>query len=389
MAGEGIAQRWKELSGEHDWKGLLEPLDIDLRRYIIHYGERAGASSSAFIREEGSKWYRFSRYPPQVLFSSVGLEIDNPYKYTVTSFFYASADFKIILEIEKESSWMGFVAVATDEGKTVLGRRDILVSWRGTETNLERWDDVDFLLSSASDIFGDSNHPNVQDGFLTIYTAKNPDCKYNKISAREQVLREVKKLVDQYQDEEISITVTGHSLGSALATLNAMDIVANRYNRPSNGIGKACPVAAIVFASPRVGDEGFKRVYSTLDDLHILRITNINDKITDLPPKVFAYVDVGVELTIDRKKSPYLNEKASPHNLELYLHTVAGTQGIEGDFQLAVPRSISLVNKSMDGLKDEYKVPVNWWVKKNKTMVQHDDGSWELDHQGYAPLPDN
>lgn len=36
-----IKEKWRVLSGNDNWKDLLDPLDIDLRRYIIHYGERA------------------------------------------------------------------------------------------------------------------------------------------------------------------------------------------------------------------------------------------------------------------------------------------------------------------------------------------------------------
>ncbi|KAI9198387.1 hypothetical protein LWI28_014951 [Acer negundo] len=52
MAGtDGVAEKWRELSGENNWVGLLDPLDIDLRRYIIHYGERTAAVGDAYTDE--------------------------------------------------------------------------------------------------------------------------------------------------------------------------------------------------------------------------------------------------------------------------------------------------------------------------------------------------
>ncbi|KAL5774312.1 hypothetical protein ACOSP7_011869 [Xanthoceras sorbifolium] len=284
---------------------------------------------------------------------------------------------------------MGYVAVATDEGKAVLGRRDILICWRGTMTDLEWFKDALAFFYSASDIFGDNPHHDakVHMGFHSIYTAKSNFSDYNKTSAKEQILSEVRKLVDKYQDEEISITVTGHSLGAALATMTGVDIASNGYNKPSNKEGKACPVTVMAFGSPRVGNEDFKKAVSQIKDLHILRIRNASDGITSLPPDLFSYVDVGQQLAIDTNKSPYLLPGVNPHNLEIYLHGVAGTQGLFGEFKLVIDRCRSLVNKHLKALNPELtpNVPEQWWIEKNKDMVQQDDGSWELDD--YVPPP--
>lgn len=44
-------------------------------------------------------------------------------------------------------------------------------------------------------------------------------------------MTEVQKLLDTYKDEEVSITVMGHSLGTELATLNALYIAENGRSR--------------------------------------------------------------------------------------------------------------------------------------------------------------
>lgn len=192
-----IATKWQQLSGENHWKGLLDPLDIDLRRYIIHYGEMAQATYDAFNTEKASKYAGSSRYAKWDFFSKVGLESANPFKYSVTKFLYATSEIDvpdafIIKSLSreawsKESNWIGYVAVATDEGKAVLGRRDIVIAWRGTVQTLEWLNDFEFILVPAPEVFGNKTDLKVHQGWRSIYTSVDPRSPYNKNSARYQV----------------------------------------------------------------------------------------------------------------------------------------------------------------------------------------------------------
>ncbi|KAE9603199.1 putative phospholipase A(1) [Lupinus albus] len=147
------------------------------------------------------------------------------------------------------------------------------------------------------------------------------------------VTSEVQRLLKLYKGEEVSKTVTGHSSGAAVSTLNAVDIVANGYN-------KGAPVSDFVFSSPGVGDNNFKRVVSGYKDLIILRIKNEFD----------------------------------------ILMWERCTQGTKGGFKLdqVINRDITLINKYLDIQKDEHLVPASWYIEKNKGMVQEKDGSWKL-----------
>ncbi|KAF8029571.1 hypothetical protein BT93_E2092 [Corymbia citriodora subsp. variegata] len=326
--GDNSSRSWTELSGETNWKNMLDPLDEDLRMCLIHYGERVQAIGDAFNGQKESEGYGLSLYLMDNLFAAVGLETaNNLFRYQVIQYLYVPN----LLQ----KSWIGYIAVSTDEGTENLGRGDILV------------------------------------------------------------LREGRKQVDLYasEGETISITVAGHSLGAGMATINALHIVINGYNVPTDQPEKACLVTAFPFASPKVGDENFQAKFLSFEKLRALRVTNAIDIIPFLPP--VRYYHVGEQLLVDLRKSPFLRPVTdglaaavgAGHMLETYLHLIAGTQGIDKDLDPDPPRSIALVNKGMDALKAENKIPPYWLVAENKNMVQNgNDGSWSL-AAAYIPPP--
>ncbi|XP_028090366.1 phospholipase A1-IIgamma-like [Camellia sinensis] len=216
---------------------------------------RRPCTYDTFISSNESKYAGSSQYVKEDLFAMVGLEEGNPFKQHVTKYLYSTSSTKVpgplisktLEELSKESNWMGYVAMATDEGKANLQRRDIVIAWRGTIQPLEWANNLQFLLVSASKILGEEHEP------------------------------KVRRLAEEYKDEEISITVVGHSLGGVMATLNAVDIAANELNNPRNRQNKACPVTAFVFGSPRIGDSSFKEVFSGLKNVRVLRVRNTLD----------------------------------------------------------------------------------------------------------------
>ncbi|XP_047043999.1 phospholipase A1-II 6-like [Lolium rigidum] len=377
--------RWKELHGERRWDGLLRPqLDLDLRRTVIWYGEMAQAEYDAFNHEKLSPHAGLCRFGRRRFFERVMLP-DHAATYRVTRFLYATCSAPSVRGAAfvgphgrgrrcRESNWIGFVAVATDEGKATLGRRDIVVAWRGTVEALEWVNDLEFVMVPPRGLLRDAHGRTdamVHHGWLSIYTSTDPASSHNKDSARDQVLAEVSKLVDTYKEEEVSITTTGHSLGAALATLSAFDIAENGYNG-------TFPVTAFAFASPRVGGAGFRKRFDAAGKLRLLRVRNAHDIVPRYP--ALPYHDVGAELAIDTGASPYLRAPGDErvwHNLECYLHGVAGVKA-GGGFELAVERDVALVNKSYGALREEHAVPAAWLVPANKGMVKGDDGRWSL-----------
>lgn len=90
------------------------------------------------------------------------------------------------------------------------------------------------------------------------------------------------------------LSISGHSLGAAMAVLCAVDM---QYNFPAQDI------EVFLFGCPRVGNKAFaqsynKRVFKTL------RVENGNDIVTKLPPALFGYRHVGAKLHIGHPRLP-------------------------------------------------------------------------------------
>ncbi|XP_027148755.1 phospholipase A1-Igamma1, chloroplastic-like [Coffea eugenioides] len=398
---QSVADAWRYIHGEDDWAGQLDPMDPLLRTELIRYGEMAQACYDAFDFDPFSKYCGTCRFERHKFFRSLGM---TEHGYEVTRYIYATSNINLPNFFKKSrwpkvwsknANWIGYIAVSNDETTKRLGRRDITVAWRGTVTRLE-WiaDLMDFLKPiSADKIPCPDPEVKVESGFVDLYTDKDESCRFCRYSAREQILGELKRLVNMHRKEEISMTITGHSLGSALAVLSAYDIAETGVHVREDT--SAIPVCVFSFSGPRVGNVRFKERLELLG-VKVLRVVNVHDLVPKSPGIFFnekvpamvmklaqglpwSYSHVGVELGLDHKNSPFLKPNADPgcaHNLEAHLHLLDGYHGKGHRFVLATGRDPALVNKDCDFLKDHHRIPPHWRQNENKGMVKNKDGRW-------------
>ncbi|KAL2459819.1 Galactolipase DONGLE [Forsythia ovata] len=345
-----LARVWKEIQGLNNWDNLVEPLDSLLREEIIRYGEFVTACYKAFDLDPMSKRYLNCKYGKKNILREVGLGDSG---YEVTKYVYATPDINIPIENNSCCGrWIGYVAMSKDEEVRKLGRRDILITFRGTVTNSE-W--VANLMSSLTPARLDPNNDRpqvmVEAGFLSLYTSNESASKFGIQSCREQLLSEISRILNKFKGEEMSITLAGHSMGSSLALLLAYDISELGLNKDVSG-NKQVPVTVFSFGGPRVGNSGFKERCEELG-VKVLRIVNVNDPITKLPGFVFnenfrvfrgryefpwscsCYAHVGVELLLDFFK---MHNPSCVHDLETYISL------------LKCPKSLQVQREGIDNL---------------------------------------
>ncbi|KAF6169614.1 hypothetical protein GIB67_004006 [Kingdonia uniflora] len=394
---EDISTKWREIHGSTDYENLLEPLQPWVRREIVKYGEFAQATYDAFDFDAFSNYCGSCKYNPHKLFGMLGLSRNG---YKVTNYIYAMThvDFpswllKSHCSWSKDSNWMGYVAVSDDDETRRIGRRDIVVAWRGTQTPSEWVEDVKFKLKPI-DKDDDGDQVKVEQGFLEVYTSKSEVTKFNKSSAAEQVMNEVKRLIHLHKDkngEEVSLTITGHSLGAAIALLNAYEAAVTL---------PGLPISVISFAGPRVGNIAFRDKLNRLG-VKVLRMVGKQDVVPKVPPGIeyldehvdpldMVYTHVGTELKLDVGTSPYLKHKfdlGGFHSLETYLHLIDGFLSSNSPFRENARRDVALVNKGSGMLVDDLRIPESWNQDLNKGLQLNSYGRWVVASREPEDIP--
>ncbi len=144
---------------------------------------------------------------------------------------------------------------------------DVAIAIRGTEGWLEWIHDAEFLQVPCPFLVG-AGH--TDDGFTDMYESLRTGAAADSPT----VVNALAKL--PFAQPVGSVTICGHSLGGALATLLALDVAANTaFTDP----------AVYTYGSPRTGDSLFASTYDQVVK-NSSRIANRLDIVTALPPPV-------------------------------------------------------------------------------------------------------
>jgi triacylglycerol lipase len=170
---------------------------------------------------------------------------------------------------------IGFIAES-------IATNDVYVVWRGTKNGIEWKQDAKFFHTPCSFLPQRANKTiNVELGFHELYVTGGTHTPSPQNSVKNYLNNLTNKI-------NRTVWVTGHSLGGALSTMNACDLLENVKGFKS--------IRLYNFASPRVGDENFADIFDSLTLINgkpgAFRTVNERDIVPKLPLEIFGYKHV-------------------------------------------------------------------------------------------------
>jgi lipase (class 3) len=190
---------------------------------------------------------------------------------------------------------------------------DAVVAIRGTERILEWIEDAKFLAVKCPFLAGAGN---TDDGFTAMYNSLTTATAAGSPSL-------TKSLAGlPWKKPATSLTICGHSLGGALATLLALDVASNTpFNNPT----------VYTYASPRTGDLVFANKYNMIVP-NTFRIANRYDIVPKLPPPllyehVLGFFEISSVATGNPPKLLIKFDASCEHVLSTYLHLLSLSTG--------------------------------------------------------------
>jgi hypothetical protein len=185
---------------------------------------------------------------------------------------------------------------------------ELVAILRGTDTVLEWIDDAQFYFVSNPISHSDGF---TEEGFTAIYKS----LRTGKSSSSQTLIKAIKSYLTA--GTATSVTVSGHSLGGALANLLTLDIAHNSTLKT--------PVV-YSFASPRVGEYFFKSDYNdTVSSSY--RVFNSKDLVPDIPEWPYEQVKDGFKLVAN--SSQVTSTIACEHHLTTYLWLMGQAAGVD------------------------------------------------------------
>lgn len=199
----------------------------------------------------------------------------------------------------KDKEFAGFIARSVSDPLLQV------VAIRGTESKLDWLSDFEFILEKFHEV---PNSGKTESGFTDLY--RSMTVEYADASKPSQsLMSELDTL-----PAGTRLVVTGHSLGSSLATLHAF--VAGY---------KGIDVELVTFASPRVGDKEFVEAFQRMN-IKNTRIVNQPDIVPHVPVEIAGYRHIEPCLEINSGSFPIKHSIPCYHSLSTYLYVLGFEQ---------------------------------------------------------------